>query len=322
MIFNYLFFSKNHEKRKYLKTLEIKLITLFDNYRVAWNNFCTQLGPTSTVPKLHFTISTHTLQSCLSEIDKASTALCNTINNIFYSIHLPNLLNKSDASLKFVNLYFTEYLLKSIVSLGDSIVGFLAFKLLCNNFFVPHVYYRPNLSLSSISQLNSNLNHTAPSVHFNRHAPNAPDFPHSSILFDDAALNASLKSFPNNNINNNTIRDNTIRDNTIRDNITKPVSKEFKLVSSISNVTMIILLTDFILSFVEEFIVSQLLEDSIKQTSHILTLLTHIITTETSALLSITQSLQDGIIWLDSEHMLLIDKKTSIPSLFVLDQFN
>ncbi|MGL4362032.1 MAG: hypothetical protein ACRCSG_01935 [Cellulosilyticaceae bacterium] len=97
--------------------------------------------------------------------------------------------------------------------------------------------------------------------------------------------------------------------------LNKKHSPMFYLSSSIIGIGIIatiIILLDVLISSIEAFIQSKLLNIKFAQITNILTELTTLMTKETISLIHLTSNIQDGILYFDKEHMVLVDNNNNL----------
>ncbi|MGL4362403.1 MAG: hypothetical protein ACRCSG_03860 [Cellulosilyticaceae bacterium] len=92
MILSELFFHMS-KKIHDISSIEHRIISLFEHYYIAWNNFVLQLGPESSVPKLHLSIKNSSIYQCLDEMNAALEILHSQINNTPNQLKLYKLLS-------------------------------------------------------------------------------------------------------------------------------------------------------------------------------------------------------------------------------------
>ncbi|MGL4362405.1 MAG: hypothetical protein ACRCSG_03870 [Cellulosilyticaceae bacterium] len=244
MIFNNLFFSNNPQKEQKLLEMEQQIKSLFENYHVAWNNFCDTISPTANIPKLTLSLKNSSIEDCFLEIVRADEILQQQLYNQFISV------NPTNASLKKLYIFLDE-----VHSRHNAVKAL-------NKFFT--------LGLDTML----------------------------SIL----AFKLSADFFKNN----------------FAHKFTNPFTNPF----AFGNAVAIFVLVDCILSFLDSACSYILLDVHIKRLQDVLSTLSSVMQESTTRIITLTQELKDGLVWLDKNHLLLLNSETSTPQLISLYNFD
>ncbi|MGL4362412.1 MAG: hypothetical protein ACRCSG_03905 [Cellulosilyticaceae bacterium] len=128
MIFN-LFFSGVRKKEKYAKELEATITSLFENYHIAWNDLCTQLGPSSNLPRLNLSIKSDSIYACLDEMDNAVKVLCNTVENLSSKLDLSEIIRNPSINFQTLNLSLAKIAAAGLSFITENIIATITFYL-------------------------------------------------------------------------------------------------------------------------------------------------------------------------------------------------
>ncbi|MGL4363006.1 MAG: hypothetical protein ACRCSG_07070 [Cellulosilyticaceae bacterium] len=92
MILDGILCPQDKNKEKQLRILEKEITNLFENYKVAWNNFCEKISPKGEIPKLEKSILNDSVEDCLEEIDDATKILEEIVSNVGKEIQIEKLM--------------------------------------------------------------------------------------------------------------------------------------------------------------------------------------------------------------------------------------
>ncbi|MGL4362414.1 MAG: hypothetical protein ACRCSG_03915 [Cellulosilyticaceae bacterium] len=267
MIFN-LFFSGLSKKNKYAAELEATIISLFENYHIAWNNFCDQLGSSSNLPKLNLSIKSDSIYACLDEMDAAIKTLCTTVENVSSKLDLSEIARNPSIDFECLNLLLAQIAISGVSLISEASIGIIVFYL-TRHFLL-------------IRLMNTGV------------------LAGSTPLLGEVAqvVQSSISTVP------------FARLTTLQNGIV------------IGTTAVVVLLMDLVLSIIEAGAEYSIVDNHIAHLQHIIGEISDIMIKETKSITNLTQKLKDGFIWLDSSHMILIDKENSNHSIISLEEFN
>ncbi|MGL4362033.1 MAG: hypothetical protein ACRCSG_01940 [Cellulosilyticaceae bacterium] len=401
MLFNNLFFPSNRTKEEQIQQLEQQLISLFENYHIAWNNFCKVSQIEDYIPTLKKSIKENTLEECIKEIDYATTILEDTINNIIDHIDLHMLFKKCNYKIQSLESAWLKNVIQYLpISIGGlSGIGISAY--VCHriflkynvfNKFIDHISniydeelaalisslipqstppqcntnkvinYSNKLSYQLYAKFSSNICNSNISPADQTIATNllkktidnkciqarellaskvSLSNPFLSNIVTDSTLINTPNSFPDFLLYDVDALHNIISRNTFivvdpnynfvtSDNLFNPTfifipqkpRSMFYVNSSILGIGIIATITillDMLISSVENFVQSKLLDQKCSQITTILTELTTLMTKETVSLINLTSNIQDGILYFDKKHMVLVDNNNNLKLLTLKD---
>ncbi|MGL4362410.1 MAG: hypothetical protein ACRCSG_03895 [Cellulosilyticaceae bacterium] len=291
MLFNYLIYPHLKEKEQYFQKLEKQIFTLFDNYRLSWNNFCDQLGPTHSIPKLNLSIHSASIYDCLAEIEAAANQYHKKITTISEEADLSELLDLEPhkyANISMLNLKFANSIKNATILASDFLIAIATFKSIRAN-------------LLSLISTKVTLPPTVSSTF-------------SSLIDESFSTTTSAAPFIMKN-----------------PKIVTPIAEAgTHTPSSITHVTIvqtavIVLLVDLIFSLIDGFFMDNFCSTHIQQLEYVLSNLSSVMTKETLKIQNLTQTLKDGVAWLDDSHLIILPKEPFdiiAPKILSLEEFN
>ncbi|MGL4362419.1 MAG: hypothetical protein ACRCSG_03940 [Cellulosilyticaceae bacterium] len=123
MIFKQIIFPENSQKEKQIKKMEKQLISLFERYKIVWNEFSDIAGRQIEIPKLKKNIMDDKIEECIDEMNEYADILETKINAIVEKIGIKKFIVNN----KNIQTNFNKKVIDKIaISIGVDIISGLA----------------------------------------------------------------------------------------------------------------------------------------------------------------------------------------------------
>ncbi|MGL4362409.1 MAG: hypothetical protein ACRCSG_03890 [Cellulosilyticaceae bacterium] len=272
MLFNYLLYPHLKEKEKHLQKIEAQIFALFDNYYFSWNKLCDLIGPPNTIPKLTLSIRNFSIYQCIAEMEHAAIIFYQSITALALNAGASELFSLPYRHFSTIHMLDVELVrfISTMLSLsGDALAAMATFNAF-RAFYLSGVLHSTSLP-------------PAVAANYRRAI--------------DSSFSSSKTAAPFVNLSKQT-------------EISLPLSSlgTLDMCTTIVSTAFVVLLVDFIFSAIDGLVSNISISNNIKQLEYVLSELSETMIKETLKIQTLSQSLIDGVIWIDNSNVILLSK--------------